>query len=169
MDASGNVYIADNENHVVRVVTRSTGIITTYAGLGGTSGSTGDGGPATSALLAGVQGVAIDASGNLFISDLHTNSIREVTSEWEAMPTSQPTTQPSRQPTVQPSRQPTSHPTSQPTDQPTSRPMAESSPYLAARRQWASPGLYTWKVPVGVSPLTPGEFGNEATSLPLAS
>ena len=48
VDALGNIFIADYENNVVREVNASTGMITTVAG-NGTLGSTGDGGPATSA------------------------------------------------------------------------------------------------------------------------
>jgi len=67
VDASGNVYIADELNYRVRKVSTS-GIITTVAG-NGTSGHTGDGGLAVSAELFAPVGVAIDGSGNLYISD----------------------------------------------------------------------------------------------------
>lgn len=50
MDASGNIYLADTMNHVIRKID-SAGIITTIAGTGEVSGYAGDGGPATSALL----------------------------------------------------------------------------------------------------------------------
>ncbi len=53
-----------------------TGIITTVAGTGGTSGYTGDGGKATSATLNAPQGIALDAAGNLFIADTGNNVIR---------------------------------------------------------------------------------------------
>ena len=58
----GNVYIADRENHRIRKVTVSTGIITTIAGTG-TASYSGDNGPATSATLVCPQGVALDAAG----------------------------------------------------------------------------------------------------------
>ena len=78
VDASGNLFIADFGNSVIREVNASTGIITTVAG-NGTSGYSGDGGPATSAKLGDPEGVAVDASGNLFIADLFPDStIREV-------------------------------------------------------------------------------------------
>ncbi len=67
VDAAGNLYIADAANYAVRKVA-ATGIITTVAG-NGTSGYSGDGGPATSAELIGPQGIAVDASGNLYIAD----------------------------------------------------------------------------------------------------
>ncbi len=58
----GNVYIADYANSRIRKVTIATGIISTIAG-GGSTGFSGDGGPATSAKLNGPQGIAVDASG----------------------------------------------------------------------------------------------------------
>ncbi len=60
----GNVYISDCENDRVRKVTASNGIITTIAG-GGTDYGTfkGDNGTATSAVLSGPNGVALDSSG----------------------------------------------------------------------------------------------------------
>ncbi|TMI03402.1 MAG: hypothetical protein E6H43_04475, partial [Betaproteobacteria bacterium] len=66
VDASGNLYIADNSNHRIRKVTAATGIITTVAGNGSPSFA-GDGGAATSASLNSPSGVALDASGNLYI------------------------------------------------------------------------------------------------------
>ena len=59
----GNVYIADSNNHRIRKVTVSTGIITTFAGTG-TQGYSGDNGPATSAALYWVTGIAVDSSGS---------------------------------------------------------------------------------------------------------
>jgi len=76
VDASGNLYIADSENHRVRKVDTS-GIITTVAG-NGTAGYSGDGGPATNASLRAPNGVAVDASGNLYIADSANSRIRKV-------------------------------------------------------------------------------------------
>jgi hypothetical protein len=75
-DAVGNVYIADEQNNVIRMVNTS-GIITTAVG-GGSSGL-GDGGNATDAELTDPRGVALDVVGNLYISDLASNRIRKVT------------------------------------------------------------------------------------------
>ena len=69
VDAAGNLYIADQNNHVIRKVSAS-GIISTVAGTG-SSGYTGDGGAAISARLSYPQAVAIDRSGNLLITDLN--------------------------------------------------------------------------------------------------
>jgi uncharacterized protein (TIGR03437 family) len=66
-DSSGNVYIADTGNNAVRVV-NSSGIVSTVAG-NGLAGYSGDGGPAVSAMVGNPSGVALDASGNLYISD----------------------------------------------------------------------------------------------------
>jgi len=78
VDASGNVYVADASNNRVRIVTRRTGIIATYAGTG-VMGSGGDGMAATSAQLNNPQGVAVDASGNVFIADTNNYKVRLVT------------------------------------------------------------------------------------------
>jgi sugar lactone lactonase YvrE len=64
IDAAGNLFIADVLASVVRRVDAASGTITTVAG-NGTRGYSGDGGPATSAQLAGPYGLAIDVAGNL--------------------------------------------------------------------------------------------------------
>jgi hypothetical protein len=71
------IYIGDTDNGRVRMV-NTTGIITTVAGDGGW-GYSGDGGPATSASLNNLQGVAVDAHGNIYIADTSDNRIRKVT------------------------------------------------------------------------------------------
>ncbi|MEW6237624.1 MAG: cohesin domain-containing protein [Candidatus Omnitrophota bacterium] len=76
VDATGNLYIADYYNNRIRMVNPS-GIITTVAG-NGTSGNSGDGGPATSASLSRPTSVCVDASGNLYIADSHNSRIRMV-------------------------------------------------------------------------------------------
>ena len=78
-DSAGNVnlFIPDFNNNVVRQFNTVTGIITTCAG-NGTSGYSGDGGPATAAQLSDPEGAALDASGNLFIADANNNVIREI-------------------------------------------------------------------------------------------
>jgi sugar lactone lactonase YvrE len=78
LDSNGNLFFADTGNHVIRRVAAGTGIITTVAGMGELSGFSGDGGGATGARLNGPHGVAVDASGNLFISDTNNNRIRRV-------------------------------------------------------------------------------------------
>ena len=74
-DTAGNVYFADTNNQSIREI--SKGVITTVAG-NGTKGFSGDNGPATSAQLSYPGGVALDAAGNLYITDTANNRIREV-------------------------------------------------------------------------------------------
>jgi len=76
VDGSGNIFVADTSNNVIRKFTVG-GNITTVAG-NGTTGHSGDGGPATSAELYNPTGVFVDASGNLFIADSGNQRIREV-------------------------------------------------------------------------------------------
>ena len=83
-DSSGNVYIADYNNCLVRKVNAKTGDISTFAGLvvNGTSpecGYDGDGGPATSAKLNGPYSVYVDSQNNVYIADRSNHVIREVT------------------------------------------------------------------------------------------
>ena len=78
VDSSGNIFIADTANYVVREVVKATGNIITVAGIPGQAGYSGDGGPATEATLAGPVGLAVDASGNLFIGDIYDACVREV-------------------------------------------------------------------------------------------
>jgi len=84
IDYSGNIYLSDTNDGVVREVTKSTGNIFRVAGGGnGTCGggqtdTVGDNCPATSAKLDVPEGVAVDASGNLYIADTAYNRIREV-------------------------------------------------------------------------------------------
>ena len=78
-DNTGNVYVADNGNSRIRRISPD-GIITTVAG-NGTTGFSGDAGPATSAQLSAVFGLAVDAAGNLWIADSVANRIRRVTSD----------------------------------------------------------------------------------------
>ena len=86
LDSSGNLYVADTINHVIRVIS-STGIIVTYAGTipnvySGVElwGSTGDGGAATNARLHSPSGVVVSASGSLYIADTFNNKIRVISS-----------------------------------------------------------------------------------------
>jgi sugar lactone lactonase YvrE len=76
IDSSGNLFIAEPGNARIREVT-ADGIIHTIAGTG-TPGFSGDGGSAISAQLNQPYGVAIDPSGNIFISDLNNGRVRKV-------------------------------------------------------------------------------------------
>jgi sugar lactone lactonase YvrE len=90
VDGSGNIFIMDSANCVVRKITASTGVISTVAGTLPDSagnyhcGFSGDGGPATSAqlypidLLIPAGGLAVDGAGNIFIADTGNGVIRKV-------------------------------------------------------------------------------------------
>jgi sugar lactone lactonase YvrE len=80
VDSSGDVYIADTGNNVIRKV--AGGTITTFAGdfsLG--SGYAGDTAAANAAQLDGPVGIVVDSAGNVWIGDTGNNVIREVTTD----------------------------------------------------------------------------------------
>src|SRR5262249_57736130 len=72
LDGSGNLYFADSWNNRIRKL--AGGTVTTVAGNGNVSYS-GDGGPATRAQFNAPQGVAVDAAGNIYISDTQNNVV----------------------------------------------------------------------------------------------
>jgi sugar lactone lactonase YvrE len=80
VDSAGNLYICDYGNNKIRIVYADTGKIFTIAGSG-TSGYSGDNGPAPDAALNGPNGVAVDSVGNLYISDYGNHRVRMVTAD----------------------------------------------------------------------------------------
>jgi sugar lactone lactonase YvrE len=76
-DSSGNLYIAERDNHVIRRVDARTGFISTCAGTG-VPGFAGDGGRATRASLRQPHSIAIDPRGRLLICDVGNHRIRRV-------------------------------------------------------------------------------------------
>ncbi len=75
-DAAGNIFFTDNGNYAVRKI-RAGGIITAIAG-NGIAAYTGDGGAATAAQFVAPDGLAIDASGNLYVPDGGAHCIRKI-------------------------------------------------------------------------------------------
>jgi sugar lactone lactonase YvrE len=79
VDRSGNLYVVDTENEVVRRVDAATGTITTVAGAGPQRrGYSGDGRPARSASLNRPHGICIDGEGRLVIGDTENHRVRQV-------------------------------------------------------------------------------------------
>lgn len=74
--SSGNIYICDEVNNRIRMVT-STGVISTIAG-NGTFGFSGDGGPATAAEFKYPFGVMVDGAGNIYVSEFQGERVRKI-------------------------------------------------------------------------------------------
>lgn len=77
LNTSGDVFISDSDNAVVRRVDCATGLITTFAG-NGFFGFSGDGGPAILASLILPSGISLDPGGNVYFSDSFNDRVRWV-------------------------------------------------------------------------------------------
>jgi len=77
VDSTGNVYVADTGNNTIRKITPA-GVVSTPVGTPGTSGSADGTGPA--ATFSNPYGVAVDGSGNLYVTDTGNDTIRKITS-----------------------------------------------------------------------------------------
>ena len=75
MDSTGIVYVADTSNHTIRRIT--AGVVTTLAGLAGSTGNTD--GTGSAARFNNPRGVAVDGAGTLSVADSNNNTIRKVT------------------------------------------------------------------------------------------
>jgi trimeric autotransporter adhesin len=76
MDTAGNLFIAEQINHIIRKVA-ADGTISTYTGTGA-AGYSGDGGPATNAKFSYPYAIALDHKGNLYFTDRDNNNIRKI-------------------------------------------------------------------------------------------
>jgi len=86
VDGSGNVYVAEYNNCVIRMIDTATSTVTTIAGVAGQCNYTGDGEPATSYHLYHPQGLALNG-GNLYIADEYNFRIRELVLSTDAINT----------------------------------------------------------------------------------
>ena len=75
VDASGNIFVADSSNHLIRKIT-AAGVVSTFAGSGAEGSADGTG---TAASFRYPYGVAVDASGNIFVADKNNHLIRKIT------------------------------------------------------------------------------------------
>ena len=76
VDGIGNVYVADTANHTIRKITPS-GVVTTLAGLAGSSGNVSGQGP--DARFDRPNGVAVDGAGTVYVADTQNHAIRTIT------------------------------------------------------------------------------------------
>ena len=75
IDTSGNLYLADSGNHIIRKIVISTAAVTTLAGYGSAGYADGTG---INAIFNTPQGITIDNSGNLYVADINNHSIRKI-------------------------------------------------------------------------------------------
>jgi hypothetical protein len=75
VDSSGNVYVADDLNNLIRKI-KPSGLVTTLAGTGQLSSVNGTG---TDASFNRPRGITVDKSGNLFVADSYNHLIRKIT------------------------------------------------------------------------------------------
>ena len=77
IDAAGNLFVADNQNHTIRKIT-TNGVVSTFAGQAGTAGTAN--GTGTNAMFANPSGIVISPSGALYVTDTANHTIRVITS-----------------------------------------------------------------------------------------
>lgn len=75
VDAEGNIFVADAENHTIRRIS-AAGVVTTLAGLAGNAGSAD--GKGSSAQFNAPRGVAVDAAGIVYVADTANSTIRKI-------------------------------------------------------------------------------------------
>ena len=158
IDYNNNLYIDDECAEKVYKI-NAAGQLTTFAGTG-TSGNTGNGGPATSATFTSLKGVAVDPQGNVYISDKAYNVVRKVSSCvsegppqacaiapscYTPPPTGTPTGTPTPTPTGTPTKTPTITFTATATTSPTITPsgMATATPSNTPTITWTPTNIFT--------------------------
>ena len=75
LDGSGNLYVADRSNHLIRKIT-AAGVVTTLAGSGSAGSANGTG---TAASFNYPFGVAVDGNGTVYVADSYNHLIRKIT------------------------------------------------------------------------------------------
>ncbi|MEO6995067.1 MAG: NHL repeat-containing protein [Lacunisphaera sp.] len=78
VDHSGNLYVADMDNYTIRKITPA-GVVTTIAGTAGMAGYTDGVGP--TARFWKPQGMAVDAAGNVYVSDTPNQTVKKISSD----------------------------------------------------------------------------------------
>lgn len=76
VDASGNIYVGDNQNFRIRKISPQ-GSITTIAGTG-TAGAAGENVPAASSPIGDVEALAVDSQGNLYLAEFSSDRVRRI-------------------------------------------------------------------------------------------
>lgn len=76
VDAAGDVFVADTNNHTIRKIT-SAGVVTTVAGQPGVQGFAD--GTGSAARFSGPQGIAVTSTGILYVADTNSNTMRKIT------------------------------------------------------------------------------------------
>ena len=80
VDSSGNVYVADTDNHIIRKIT-AAGVVSTLAGTAGSSGNTD--GTGSAARFDHPYEVTVDSSVNVYVADTYNHTIRKITEAGE--------------------------------------------------------------------------------------
>jgi len=177
LDAAGNLYVGDSNNQRVRRIDVVSGVITTVAGSG-SPGTEGDGGSAIKANLYPPNGIAVDASGNLYIAQPDSSRVRRVLLDASPPPptptrtfTAMPTAPATRTPTPLVTRTPTptavrtATPTAGLTVTPTARSTSTQVPRPTATQTFAPPTTFTT---TPTAPATPPNFST-VTATPTVS
>jgi len=87
VDAAGNVFVADTDNHTIRKITPA-GVVSTVAGKADEAGATD--GPGATARFKGPRGVAVDKNGNIYVADSDNDLIRLITPDGKVTTFAQP-------------------------------------------------------------------------------